>query len=410
MIKKMIIGILGVVTLYVVAVMVQFGYIAFRSVWPAFSPPAGDIAKDIRNPFKNPLVLPPEFSVSVFADGLGNPRDLSYDPAGNIIVSVPNEGKVLALTDKNGDGIAEKTVVIRGLRNPHGLATRCASYGCSLYIAEEHRVGEYAYDNQALRAVYKRSILNLPSRSGDRHTTRSLLFLPVPNDRTLLVSVGSSCDVCREEDERYASVLAVNVETHEGKIYARGLRNAVFLALHPVTGQVWGTEMGRDNLGDDLPPDEINVVEEERDYGWPICFGKNIHDGDFDKNEYVRDPCADAVPAHIEIPAHSAPLGLAFVPEEGWLDDWQHNLIVAYHGSWNRTTPTGYKLVRYKLDASGTFLGVEDFMTGWLADAGALGRPVDILIQPGGVMYVSDDKAGVVYRIVRQPIPRTLNR
>jgi len=166
--------------------------------------------------------------------------------------------------------------------------------------------------------------------------------------------------------------------------------------------------MGRDNIGDDLPPDEINIIENLStssgqnsipNFGWPICYGKNIHDSDFDKNVYIRDPCADKIPSHIDLQAHSAPLGLAFVPEEGWLQDYWHNLFVAYHGSWNRSEPTGYKVVRIKLDSKGNYLGIEDFITGWLTKDGALGRPVDILVQPGGIMYITDDKAGVIYKV-----------
>jgi len=183
------------------------------------------------------------------------------------------------------------------------------------------------------------------------------------------------------------------------KEFARGLRNTVFFRWSYIDGKMWATEMGRDNLGDDLPPDEINIIKQEGDYGWPICYGKNIHDSGFDKNVYIRDPCADKIPSYIDLQAHSAPLGLAFVPEEGWPQDYWYNLFVTYHGSWNRSEPTGYKVVRIKLDDKGNYLGTEDFITGWLTKSGALGRPVDILVQPGGIMYITDDKAGVIYKV-----------
>ncbi len=160
--------------------------------------------------------------------------------------------------------------------------------------------------------------------------------------------------------------------------------------------------MGRDLLGDNIPPDEINIIEEGKNYGWPICYGKNIHDDQFDKNTYIRNPCMEPfeTPSSIDLQAHSAPLGLAFFPEEGWPEEYWHDLLVAYHGSWNRTEPTGYKIVRMRLDNEGKYEATEDFITGWLNGKNeALGRPVDILIQPGGLMYISDDKAGVIYRI-----------
>ncbi len=141
---------------------------------------------------------------------------------------------------------------------------------------------------------------------------------------------------------------------------------------------------------------------EGKDYGWPWCYGKQVHDDNFDPAGKKKAFCKETVPAHINIPAHSAPLGLAFVPATpSWPQEYHHNLLVAFHGSWNRSVPTGYKMVRYRLDPQGKYLGAEDFISGWLTPNGALGRPVDILIRPDGVMYISDDKAGVVYRVTR---------
>ena len=286
--------------------------------------------------------------------------------------------------------------VLEGLNKPHGLA-----FGPEepprLYVAETDQVAAYAYDPEHFTATDKQKIADLPP--GGRHYTRSLLFLPPPREDHLLISVGSSCDVCEEQDPRRAKILAVDVCDGDLSTFASGLRNSVFMALHPVTGHVWATEMGRDYLGDDLPPDEINLILEGSHYGWPYCYGKRIHDDQFDPSGTHRDFCRDTIPSFIDIPAHSAPLGLAFFPAE-WPKEFRHNLLVAYHGSWNRTVPTGYKVVRYKLDAAGNFVDVEDFITGWLTPQGALGRPVDILISPDGVIYISDDKAGVVYRLI----------
>lgn len=348
-----------------------------------------------------PLRFPPGFSISIYAKGLIDPRVLAYDPAGNIIVSVPSEGKVLALKDENGDGFAEKHIVVaEGLKSPHGLATRCINDVCTMYIAETDQVARYDFDTYNIKAINKKKIIDLPG--GGNHFSRTLMFMPYPDHDRLLVSVGSSCNVCNEHDDRRAKILSANFDGSDLKTFASGLRNSVFMAIHPVNGKIWATEMGRDLLGDDTPPDEINLIEEGKNYGWPICYGKNIHDTEFDKNTYIRNPCMAPfeVPSYIDIPAHSAPLGLAFFPEEGWPEEYWYNLLVAYHGSWNRSEPTGYKIVRYKLDAQGNYLGAEDFISGWLTKEGALGRPVDILIQPGGTIYVSDDKAGAVYKVI----------
>ena len=182
------------------------------------------------------------------------------------------------------------------------------------------------------------------------------------------------------------------------KEYARGLRNTVFFTWDE-KGRMWGTDMGRDYLGDDLPPDEINILSEDKNYGWPICYGKNIHDTNFDKNVYIRAPCEEPfeTPAFIDLPAHSAPLGLAFIPV-GWPREYAGNLLVAYHGSWNRSVPTGYKIARITFDAAGNYIGAEDFMTGWLVEKGVIGRPVDLLVNQG-VLYISDDRAGVIYKV-----------
>ncbi len=213
--------------------------------------------------------------------------------------------------------------------------------------------------------------------------------------------------MCEEKDWRYGKILLVNPETKELKPFASGLRNAVFLALEPGSGRIFATEMGRDYLGDDLPPDEINVIQEGKDYGWPWCYGKQVHDGQFDKAGAKKEFCPQTEPSFVDLPAHSAPLGLAFIPAEGWPKEYQGNLLVAYHGSWNRSVPTGYKIVRLKPDGKGGYGPPEDFITGWLTPENrALGRPVDILALPGGVMYISDDKAGVVYRVVYSEPPK----
>jgi len=378
-----------------------------RGIRPALKSPAQDIARLIERAQAGtdgvgmPLALPPGFSISVFAKGLGSPRVMALDPEGNLLVSIPSRGRVVALPDRDRDGIADRILTVAdGLKRPHGLAFRCAPE-CRLYIAEEDRVNVYSYDQKDLKAVKIKKIVDLPP--GGNHVTRTLLFLPRPRDDQLLISAGSSCNVCTEKDWRRAKVLVVPVEGGSLTTFASGLRNAVFMAIHPKTNKVWVTEMGRDWLGNDLPPDELNIVEQGKNYGWPFCFGKNVHDADFDPREAQACKEPETIFSSIDIPAHSAPLGLAFFPGKGWPKEFRNDLLVAYHGSWNRSAPTGYKIVRYRLDKGGKYLSVGDFITGWLTKEGtALGRPVDIMIRPDGTIFVSDDKAGVIYRIVRK--------
>ena len=200
------------------------------------------------------------------------------------------------------------------------------------------------------------------------------------------------------------------------KIFASGLRNSVFFTWHPKTKKLWATDMGRDFLGDNLPPEEINIVEEGKHYGWPYCYGHQVYDIDFDTSKKVEEFCKTTEPSHIEYQAHSAPLGLAFIPTNVvnpfatanklttsvWPEEYADDLLVAYHGSWNRTEPTGYKIVRMKLDAKGSYEGAEDFITGWLRDREVSGRPVDLLFDADGTLYISDDKAGVIYRVTQK--------
>lgn len=370
-----------------------------QGIWPAILKPRQNIApllETASTTASSPLHIPNGFSLSIFAKDLNDPRVMIFDPVGTVLVSVPSRGEVLALPDVNHDGIADgPIVVVQGLNRPHGLALQCGKPDCTLFIAEESRVAAYDYDTYSKKATLKKVLTTLPT--GGNHVTRSLLLY----EGNLLVSAGSSCNVCRESGQDRANIRQIDLSSGIIKTFATGLRNAVFMAINPRSGELWTTEMGRDLLGDNIPPDEINIIKEGANYGWPICYGKNTHDTEFDKNTYIRNPCMEPfeTPDYIDIPAHSAPLGLSFIPAS-WPTQYKNDLLVAYHGSWNRSIPTGYKIVRYRFDDKGTYQGVEDFITGWLTKNGsALGRPVDIIIAPNGTTYISDDKAGVIYRL-----------
>jgi glucose/arabinose dehydrogenase len=271
-----------------------------------------------------------------------------------------------------------------------------------LYVAESNALSLFDYNLETGALTNKTKLADIDFSKSDRHFTRSLLFLPAPENNTLLISVGSTCNVCAEGEKDNGKILAYNTMTKKLSVFATGLRNAPFMTLDPIKGRVFATEMGRDGLGDDTPPDEINIIEKGKNYGWPICYGKNIHDTDFDKNVYIRNPCMEPfeTQSFIDLQAHSAPLGLTFIGEEGWPEAYWYNLLVAEHGSWNRTEPVGYKVERITMDAKGAYLGKEDFITGWLtSDGSKLGRPADIQAFPGGLVYITDDLLGVVYKL-----------
>ena len=397
--KRALLVTLLVGVLAVSAIAFQFYWQNLRGVAPASQPPPEDIARLINRGVQNatefPLQLPDDLAISIFAEDVPGARVMAFDPNGVMLVSLTGSGQVVALPDDDHDGVAnEQVTVASGLQQPHGLAFHCgAGERCRLYIAEAGQVVVYDYDAQNLKAQNGQKIIDLPV--GGRHFTRTLL---IHNDQ-LLISVGSSCNVCNEADWRRSSVLVSSLDGSNLRTFSSGLRNAVFMAEQPSTGDVWITEMGRDLLGDNLPPDEINVLRDGGNFGWPVCYGQNVHDTNFDKNVYIRDPCSDRIPARLDLQAHSAPLGLAFFHDD-WPAPYRGSLLVAYHGSWNRSVPTGYKVVRYQPDQAAGKSNPQDFISGWLNDKNqALGRPVDIKILPGGVMYISDDKAGVIYRV-----------
>lgn len=328
-----------------------------------------------------PFKIPKGASFSVFARDLINPRVMVFDPKGNILVSIPSQGKVVGL-NQNGS----QTTVFDGLKEPHGLAFFCHNQ-CQLYIAETNQVSVFDYDSNLMKAMNQKKILDLPG--GGVHFTRTIT---TTDDGKLLVATGSDCNVCNEDDQRRASIWISDSDGSNFKPFAQGLRNSVFMTKNPKTGDIWATEMGRDWLGDNLPPDEINIIKEGKNYGWPYCYGKNVHDTNFDPRNQ-DNACSGREPSHIDLPAHSAPLGLEF---------FKDSLLVSYHGSWNRSTPTGYKVVRItgdcieKSNPNGS-CNIEDFVTGWLSEDGHFsGRPAGILVE-GQKIYISDDKAGVIY-------------
>jgi glucose/arabinose dehydrogenase len=255
----------------------------------------------------------------------------------------------------------------------------------------------FDYDSSTGKASNKKVLFSLPG--GGLHFSRTVGIGP---DKKLYVAIGSSCNVCIEKDERRSAILQSDLDGKNVHVFAKGLRNTVFFTWD-ASGTMWGNDMGRDNLGDDTPPDEINKIESGKNYGWPYCYGENMHDEEFDnKNGDVAvDNVCEAlgmVGSTINHPAHSAPLGIAIIPST-WPQEYQGDMLVAYHGSWNRTTPTGYKIVRIKRNALGQSEGIEDFISGWLSSGGTLGRPVDVVFSSNGDAYITDDKAGNVYRL-----------
>ena len=387
-------------TIIITVAALSYFALKLKGTLPAILPPASITPpEDTKGQTVNEsnLNLPQGFSLRIFAKDLEGPRDLEVSPQGTILASIPSQGKVVALPDINNDHKADRqAIVISGLSRPHGLAF----YKDKLFIAEETRVVRYNWNEESRRATLDKKLFDLPK--GGRHFTRTIAF---NEGGKMFVSIGSTCDVCLEDHPFLAAVIVSDTDGNNPRLFAKGLRNSVFITTNPLTGELWGTEMGRDFLGDDLPPDEINIIRDGRDYGWPLCYGNRIHDTDFDQKVYIQiipqPPCGETEPPVYEIPAHSAPLGLSFITSDRFPKDWQGDLLVAYHGSWNRSAPAGYKVVRVKIE-NGKVQTEEDFIAGFLQGNQATARPVDLVFDKSGSLYLSDDKAGFIFKISYQ--------
>jgi glucose/arabinose dehydrogenase len=314
---------------------------------------------------------------------------MAYDQD-DVLHVTDRQGRVVRLPDDDADGAADTSdVLLTGLNNPHGITFHQGS----LYVAEEHRVirvddPDAAPDNVQVDVI----IDELPEGS---HWSRTIRFGP---DGLLYLSIGSSCNVCEEVDQRRASIRRYNPDGSGGQPFASGLRNAVGIAFHPQTGELWATNNGRDLLGDDLPPETINLVREGDDFGWPRCHAGDIVDPVFGG----PGACDGVAQPAVKMQAHSAPLGLTFHEGSEPSDPFTGDMFVAFHGSWNRSEPTGYKVVRIPFELGQPSGEVTDFVSGWLLPDGSYwGRPVDVITAPDGSLLISDDDGGRIFRVAR---------
>lgn len=329
-----------------------------------------------------------DIKVQLFSRLPGPARMMVFDPAGNLYVSIPKLGAIYLLRDTDNDGFAEQPILYHvGLDRPHGLVWSDGN----LYVAETEQLLELKDTNQDDQIDEVRIVLDgLPDDGG--HWTRTLAL---GKDGFLYLSVGSRCNACEEEDPMRATVLKVSPETGEFTIFARGLRNTVGLAFSPTGETLWGSDNGRDNLGDQLPPDEINQIVEGGDYGWPYCYGHQIPDPQLGSSER----CRETLSSRVDLPAHSAPLGITFGDRLNAPEEYRGSLYVAFHGSWDRSEPTGYKLARVAYQNRQMSKVGNEFLRGWMLDGQAWGRPVAPSVGPDGNLYLSDDRANAIYQI-----------
>jgi glucose/arabinose dehydrogenase len=329
--------------------------------------------------------LPAGFSIETWAEGVTNARSLALGDGGTLFVGTRSAGKVYAVRSR-ADGSREVLTIASGLNMPNGIAFRDGA----LYVAEVQRILRYdAIESRLAAPPPPVVIAELPAER--HHGWRYLGFGP---DGKLYVPVGAPCNVC--DRDGFAVIIRMNPDGSGRETVARGVRNSVGFTWHPVTRQLWFTDNGRDMLGDDVPPCELNRVSREgQHFGFPFCHGADVVDPEFG----ALGQCAAAVAPVQSLGAHVAPLGLKFYSARQFPAEYRGSVFIAEHGSWNRSEKSGYRITRVKLDGDRA-IGYEEFATGWLRPDGKVaGRPVDLLVLADGSMLVSDDLAGVIYRI-----------
>jgi glucose/arabinose dehydrogenase len=342
--------------------------------------------------------VPRGFVVGLWATEVRGARGLRFTPSGDLLVTRPRAGQIVLLeADRDGDGRSDgRRVLMKGLNRPHGMDF----HEDWLYVAETDGFGRVRYspgdgseaDPGRLAGAYERLVEDLPE--GGNHWTRTIRIGP---DQKVYVTIGSSCNVCLEDDpSRRAAMLRFELDGSGETTFATGLRNTVGFDWRPSTGEIYGTDNGRDLLGDDFPPCELNHIVEGGFYGWPYANGAKVPDPDFGEGNAAR--IESSIPPVHAFRAHNAPLGMAFVRGLGALTASGDVAIVALHGSWNRRDKDGYEVVSLHFTPEGQIIE-RDFLTGFLEREDVIGRPVDVTQGPDGAVYVSDDYANVIWRV-----------
>jgi glucose/arabinose dehydrogenase len=342
------------------------------------------------NTVKTRYQVPDGFSLSLYENDLSRARFMTFTEAGDLLVSRPHVGDIVLLRrDTNGDGKPDgREIVMEGLQRPLGIDV----HGSWLYVGESHQVGRVLFDSATgkIDGPYQPIIEGLTDNGN--HWSKTVRIGP---DGMLYLAQGSTCNICEEPDERRATMMRFAPDGSGGEIIATGLRNSVGFDWAPWNDALFATDNGRDLLGDDFPPCELNRIEDGRFYGWPYFNGNNIPDPGMglDPQAQAREP---TVPAH-RFRAHNAPLGMTFLRGDTLPQAYAKTALVALHGSWNRSEPDGYKVVSLTWTDDG--IEERDFLSGFNFDDDITGRPVDVAQAPDGSIYVSDDYAGAIYRL-----------
>jgi glucose/arabinose dehydrogenase len=333
--------------------------------------------------------LPKGFRIAAYATGVKNARSLALSPSSTLFVGTRENDKVFAIPNADHDATGDRVLVLaEGLDTPNGVAFHAGA----LYVAERSRVLRFDDIEAHLEHPPKPVVVNDSLPHDSEHSWK---FIAVGPDQRLYVPIGAPCNICDKADPRYASISRMQLDGSGFEVFARGVRNTVGFAWHPDTHELWFTENGRDRMGDDLPPDELNHAPKSGlHFGYPYCHGKDLSDPEFG----AKQSCAQSVPPVAQLGPHVAALGMRFYTGNMFPAEYQKQVFIAEHGSWNRSQKIGYRVSLVKLDKE-RFVSYTPFAEGFLSGGEVWGRPVDVLVMPDGALLVSDDTANAVYRV-----------
>ncbi len=338
----------------------------------------------------NKIQLPPGFKIAVFAE-IPNARSMCWGAKGTLFIGNREEDKVYAAKDTNNDGRADQIFIIdQNLNKPCGVAFKNGS----LFVAEVSRILRYDNIESNLAKSVKPVVVYDKFPTETHHGWKYIAFGP---DEKLYVPVGAPCNVCEEKDSIFATITRMNIDGSNVEIFAKGVRNSVGFDWHPVTNELWFTENGRDNMGDNVPADELNVAPQKgMHFGFPYCHQGDTLDPEFGKDKNCNNYTAPAQ----KLGPHVAALGMRFYTGNMFLPEYKNQIFIAEHGSWNRTDKIGYRIMLARLE-NNKVVQYLPFATGWMqSNDQVIGRPADVEIDAQGALMVSDDKAGVIYRII----------
>ncbi|WP_027067033.1 PQQ-dependent sugar dehydrogenase [Maribacter sp. Hel_I_7] len=338
------------------------------------------------------LNLPEGFQIEVYARGVDGARSMAMGDNGTLFVGTRTENNVYAIQDTDGDFKADNIMVLDTMEVPNGIAM----LNGDLYVAQVGSLWKYPNIEKQLGGDLEKELIYDDFPTEFHHGWKYIAFGP---DDKLYVPVGAPCNICNrtDEDERYATISRMDPDGSNREIYARGVRNSVGFTWHPDTKEMWFTDNGRDMLGDDIPPCELNkVTEVGQHFGYPFCHGGIVKDPEFGD----LHPCSDFVSPALQLDAHVAPLGIKFYTGNMFPSEYKGKAFIAEHGSWNRSKKVGYRIMMVNIE-DGEAVSTEPFIDGWLneVEQKATGRPVDILLLKDGSMLISDDYGDAIYRV-----------